>query len=361
MARRLFFLVLIATWLAANLLWGDEWKFTDLGDLGGDEGFGKSSQALGISSDGLLVCGDSIAAAVLGITRGTEAFLWNQPGPMKGIGTLAEQPFFSSARAASREGRVIVGESRTAEGRRAFRWTAAEGMVSLGLLPRHDESLAFGVSGDGETIVGECRSREGTTAFRWSTGQRMVELSGLPGGRQRSTALAISDDGKVLVGQGESQQGPETCVWAAEGGPTGLGDLPGGRFESVAYAVSADGSVIVGRSYSDNGPEAFRWTPQHKMLGLGDLAGGPFQSVAFAVSADGQTIVGQATTTSGSEAFLWTPATGMQALGGLLQQKGLATGWLLREARGVSADGKRIVGIGQAPGNKQTAWLVDMR
>ncbi len=356
MARRLFFLVLAATWLLANLLWGAEWKFTDLGNLGGDEGGGKSSQTWGISRDGSIVVGDSISAALLGVPKGTEAFVWQSPGRMQGLGTLAAQPFFSSARAASRQGRVIVGESRTANGLLAFRWTAQQNLEPLDLLPRHDESVAYAVSGDGTIIVGECRGREATTAYRWTEAEGPQPLSGIPGGRPRSTAYAISDKGAVIVGQCDSQQGSVACLWNDASAVRGLGDLPGGRVASVAYGVSADGTVVVGSSFGEQGAEAFRWTDGDKMMGIGDLPGGDFFSTAYAVSADGQTIVGQATTDRGSEAFVWTATTGMQSLQSLLKPKELPRGWQLVEARGISDDGQRIVGIGAIDVGQNTKW-----
>ena len=137
-----------------------------------------------------------------------------------------------------------------------------------------------------------------------------------------------------------------------------MGALEGGQFGSVAYGVSGDGTVIVGQSHSGQGSEAFRWTAQHGMVGLGDLSDGEFRSAAFAISDDGGTIVGQATGTAGPEACLWTPAAGMRSIHREVHARNLAPGWQLHEARGVSAAGRVVVGIGRNPRGETAAWLV---
>ena len=55
-----------------------------------------------------------------------------------GLGDLPGGPFHSRPVGVSGDGRVVVGWSLsddTSDGREAFRWTAAEGMVALGRLP----------------------------------------------------------------------------------------------------------------------------------------------------------------------------------------------------------------------------------
>jgi probable HAF family extracellular repeat protein len=354
MFRRIFLVVLLFSWLLANLLWGDEWTFTPLGNLGGDLGLGKTSRAMAVSADGVAVVGESPATAGLGITPGDEAFLWMRPGPMQNLGVLSKEAFFSSATAVSLEGRVVVGKSRTPEGDRAFRWTRQQGMASLGTLPGHTQSTAHGVSGDGTIVVGES-SLDLEMAFRWSADSGMIALGDLPGGEKRSVALAISHDGTTIVGFGIGQRGREAFRWTG-GAMQPLGDLTGGDYVSTALAVSVDGNVVVGESASAEGWEAFRWT-RDGMTGLGDLSGGSFHSAAFGVSADGDRIVGLATSEDGSDAFLWTPQTDMQSLTRLLQQQGLAQGWRLLYARGISGDGSVIVGTGRDPEGRESAWM----
>ena len=73
----------------------------------------------------------------------------------------------------SADGSVVVGWGSSALGREAFRWSAAEGMVGLGLLPGGDRSRAYGVSADGSIIVGTARNADGiTVGFVWTSRNR---------------------------------------------------------------------------------------------------------------------------------------------------------------------------------------------
>lgn len=355
--KRAVWLTLLVSCLPANLLLAADWEFFALGNLGGSDGFGKNSQALGVSGDGRYVVGDSLATAGLGITTGTEALLWTKPDSITRLGTLTSENVYSSARAVSSGGRVVVGVSQTADGKRAFRWSRTDGMTSLGVLSSHDESVAWSVSTDGTVIAGTSSSLSEELAFRW-TGGKMTSLGDLPGGNRESAALCVSRDGATIVGHSHSENGTEAFIWSTDG-MRGLGDLPGERFASRAFAVSADGGAVVGDSYSQKGIEAFRWTRETGMTGLGDLPGSVFRSKANGVSADATTIVGMATSKEGSEAFIWEPETKMQSLDHILKQQGLADGWRLQKACGISDDGSVIIGIGQNPQGETAGWIAE--
>ena len=87
--------------------------------------------------------------------------------------------------------------------------------------------------------------------------------------------------------------------------------------------------------------------------------GGAFFSDAWDASFDGSVIVGESASAFGVEAFIWTPSTGMRALKDLLETEyGLdLTGWTLTSARGISADGRTIVGEGINPLGFDEAWI----
>jgi probable HAF family extracellular repeat protein len=142
----------------------------------------------------------------------------------------------------------------------------------------------------------------------------------------------------------------------------GLGDLPGGGFQSWAYGASSDGSVVVGFGTSAAGREAFRWTAAGGMVGLGDLPGSFFDSTAYAVSGDGSAIVGASNGAFGPDAFVWTEANGMERPFDVLVANGATglEGWLLREARAISADGRWVVGYGVNPRGVDEAFLADL-
>ncbi len=313
------------------------------------------SAAYGVSADGSVVVGQSRSAS------GLEAFRWTSGGGMVGLGDLPGGDFYSEAVAVSADGSVVVGQSRSASGLEAFRWTSSGGMSGIGDLPGGSfSSNARAVSADGAVVVGEGSSKQGIQAFRWTSGDGMVELSDLPGGSfSNASAWGASADGSVVVGVGFSQQGIEAFRWTSGGGMVGLGDLPGGEVNSYALGVSADGSVIVGRGNSASGSEAFRWTSGGGIVGLGDLPGGIFHSEAVAVSADGSVVVGPSTSALGIEAFRWTSDGGMVNLRDFLVEHGVSnlTDWTLIWASGVSADGNTIVGFGTNPDGYQEAWI----
>lgn len=315
-----------------------------------------------LSDDGLVLVGDRIASPF-----GNEAFYWTAAEGVIGLGDLYPGWVGSFAQSVSADGSVIVGycgysylsDMVTHYTYEAFSWTAETGMVGLGDLHGGSfHSQAYGVSADGSVIVGLGKSDLGDEAFRWTQTGGMVGLGDLPGGSFGSRAYSVSADGSVVVGYSKSTSGDEAFRWSAETGIVGLGDLPGGDFLSQAYCISADGSVIAGYSKSTSGSEAFRWTSETGMVGLGDLDGGNFYSVAESISADGSVIVGYSVSDSGGEAFYWTADEGMQSLTDILKDAGLdLTGWSLKGAIAVSADGLTVVGRGTNPDGNNEAWI----
>lgn len=131
---------------------------------------------------------------------------------------------------------------------------------------------------------------------------------------------------------------------------------------SAAWAVSADGSVVVGHGHTFSGTEPFRWTSSGGMVTLGHLFG-EFVDYAGGVSADGSVVVGRGGVLYpgyefGFEAFIWDTTNGMRELDVVLTDLGLdLAGWELREAWGVSADGRVVVGHGRNPSGQREAWI----
>lgn len=327
--------------------------FSGLGDLPGGT---FTSEARGVSDDGTVVVGRGRSGS------GDEAFRWSAcHAEMVGLGDLAGGSFSSKADGVSADGSVVVGQSSSTSGLEAFRWTSA-GMTGLGdLAGGAFVSDAFATSADGSVIVGLGSSGSGAETIRWTQGGGMVGLGDLPGGAFECQAYGVSADGSVAVGYGNSSSGRETIRWTEAGGMVGLGDLPGDGLGSSAYGVSADGSVIVGYGNSASGSEAARWTFDGASIqGLGDLPGGIFSSLAQGVSRDGSVVVGNSAADSPQQAFIWDAARGMRDLWCVLTQDyGVdLTGWLLADAKAVSADGRTIVGTGTNPSSNQEAWRV---
>lgn len=322
------------------------------------------------------------------------------------MGDLPGGSFQSRAFDVSDDGSVVVGESTGAMGVQAVRWTVGGGIIGIGDLSGGDfDSHALSVSGDGTTIVGRSSSDAGEQAFRWTAGSGIVGLGDLAGGGFWSSATGVSTNGSVIVGGGTVGEGLKAYHWTAENGMTALGYLPNGQAESWASAVSADGSMTVGTARGQyGGYEAFvSTTPPTILVGLGDPVGGSFGSYAYGISGNGTVVFGQgASAFDGNEACYWTSATGWVGLGTpssavwsstadgsllvgeafidgvycayiwdrstglgspledyLSTNHGLVMGdWHLSVARGISADGRALVGYGTNANGETEGWVI---
>ena len=363
MGKRRFITILVATFILSILSSiVQAASFQGLGHLGGKP---MQSIASAISDDGLTVVGHS------GGEYNSEAFRWTQLEGMIGLGDLPGGRFESRAYCASANGSVIGGFGAHLiiipgphDVRESFRWTETTGMIGLGVLYGGNDERALGVSDDGLIMVGAAH-RQGywPVAYRWTEEGGKELFLGI---EQPSSAHAVSGDGTVIVGcvypdwtHPDYNWGPEKAFrWTETDGLVLLGFLSGGDY-SCAMDISNDGSCIVGYSESTSGDEAFRWTQTEGMIGLGDLPGGIFASCPCAVSADSSVIVGYGHTSSGQEAFIWNAYDGIRNLkDALVSDYGLnLTDWTLVHARGISADGLKIVGFGVNPDGYEEAWI----
>ncbi len=350
--RALLALVLLLA-LAAPAAHGQSASFQGLGFLG----TGSSSVATGVSADGAIVVGSGSTAI------GGRAFRWTAAGGMVDLG-IPTGGGSSNGTAISADGSAIAGTANFQQGLEAFRWTAASGIVLIGNPPPGESSHtdAFGISADGLVVVGRGFFLPNeTAAFRWTAAGGMVNLGRLPGAQFGSSAQGASADGAVVVGSSSSASNDQAFRWTAAGGMVGLGVLPGRQFSSAA-AVSPDGAVVVGSSQINGASEAFRWTATGGMVGLGDLPGGtPGTTGATAVSADGSVVVGFGSDSNGRQGFIWTGAEGLRSLrGSLVAALGpdsvAIAGWTQLVPAGLSADGRSIVGSGTNPQGQTEAW-----
>ncbi|UCC30777.1 MAG: hypothetical protein JSU86_00585 [Phycisphaerales bacterium] len=339
--------------------------FEGLGDLPG--GFCES-EAWGISEDGITVAGWSWSGDPdLGDgPLGFEAMRWDRDTGIQGLGGLPGRPD-SRALDVAASGTVVVGWARWANNTsesRAFRWTDVEGMTDLGVFSSDvGFSIAAAVSSDGNTVVGW--AREGTSgvwqAFRWRHSTGMQHLTGMPSS-PASVASDISADSNVIVGR----VGNEPYRWTEDLGPEFLGVIDDVFAETrEGVFVSGDGSTIVGSAVEAGTIEpriGFRWTRAEGfvLLPLPSFARGVHPQ---AVSYDGSVVVGY--TVDDNEyywvrPFIWDNATGIRNLKDvLIQEYGLCevAAWSLGYGRGVSADGRSIVGAGVNPDGNGEAWL----
>ena len=190
------------------------------------------------------------------------AFLYSG-GNYTDLGTVAST-FISTATSVSADGSVVVGYSGVLGGgtttipyaNASFYWTAATGMVDMGL-PRdqYNESFAFDISSDGYMIVGKMyNGNDGDHAYIYdrATGQtydlqNVLASNGVTGASNWSrlySANAISGNsttGYNIVGQGLI--GGETRAFLIKGLTT-LTPVP----EPSTYALATIASVLMALS-----------------------------------------------------------------------------------------------------------------
>jgi len=330
MKRKSSLLVVVVLFFISNSCSLATVSFQGLGYLPGSF---PSSEATGVSGDASVEVGHSHNAG----------FWWTEDTGMVGYAS-------TWGGTASYDGSVIASTRRDWH---AFTWTSEEGMYLMAndMTIPDSYSIASDVSYDGSVVVGQTKSFGGFRAFRWIPGVG-VQILGDIGAR----GFGVSPDGGTVVGQIDGGN-REAFRWTESGGIVGLGTL-NGSIESAAYGITEDGLTIVGRCFSGR-DEAFLWNESVGMIGLGDLPGGSFSSWAKDVSADGSLIVGCSKTDIGWEAFLWNESNGMRNLKEVLEDdfKLNLTGWTLTWANGVSADGTTIVGRGYNLAGYREAWI----
>jgi probable HAF family extracellular repeat protein len=316
-------------------------SFQGLGFLPG----GVNSFATDVSGDGKVIVGWS------GFENGSvRAWRWTAATGLVDIGDLGGGA--AEAHAVSADGNTIVGRSWDASQQQtAFRWRAGLGMQPVPILEASD------VSGDGSVVIG--------FAIRWTEAGGSELLPNFGGGS--TFAEATSEDGSIITGSSVKDAscgfrfGP-TCHrafrWTRAGGLQDIGHL--GGLESVGRGMNPTGSVIVGESRNkDLWWNAFRWTASSGMVNMKTL-GGP-QSAAYDASSDGSVIVGKSLTTSSTaseRAFRWTSNRQMQDLKRELLDHGVSSvqNWTLMWARAVSNDGTVIAGAARNPQLQFEAW-----
>lgn len=323
-----------------------------------------SSRAYGVSADGRYVVGDSTTAGNVNF----QAFRWSVQSGIETLG-VASGGSVSQAIAASANGSVIVGRSPAPFPPGSFgtaaaaRWTSSTGMVNLGnyfTSSTYQTQGATGISSDGSAVVGNALfiGNNQSYGFRW-TADGFRTLGSLAGGNYAS-ATGISGNGLRAVGFSGSASGERAVRWDVTSGaggisPSSLGVLSGGTY-STATAISIDGLSIVGFGNTGGVTVPWRWTESGGMMSLG-LPAGATEARARAVNIDGSVVVGNTNSLAQSRAFVWTSAIGSVDLNTYLPTLGLdLTGWSLRTATGVSADGRVIVGSGVFGGVEQ-AWV----
>lgn len=238
-----------------------------------------------------------------------------------------------------------------------YRLTSTAQWLLPQALPFH-HARANATSASGSVIVGYIAEGTEHQAFRW-TSAGLVRLGDLPLGHVASSAADVSADGSVVVGTGKAGDHYEGFHWTAATGMLSLGLTPGDT-SSDARSVSRDGKVVVGQVSGPTGAFASRWTAASGLVRLPQVPGAQI-SGAVATSGDGKVAVGFANLSGELATWLWSEADGTRLISEILAAQGVdLSGWYLEYVSAISADGKTILGSGNAPGVGRTGWLVTL-
>jgi len=223
----------------------------------GSSGCGILRGASAFSDDGKVVAGYHQPDPTLQ-SPPTPGFIWSEPGTLYEL-TPMPGTTGCSVSALSRDGTVAFGSCSDPTAAppgppaKAFRWTAASGMVALG-----ENAYYHDTTPDGRIAMG--RDDVANVLHRWTaaTGDVVLDPAGSALDPARySTSMtmgSLSDDGSSVYGRAlriDSQPGfeeerPEDAfVWSTARGFVVLDTLPGYDVSTI-YGASPDGSVQVG-------------------------------------------------------------------------------------------------------------------
>jgi uncharacterized membrane protein len=249
--------------------WTADGTFQGLGDLPGGA---FNSAAFDVSANGSVVVG--FGGIAFEGQNTVQAFRWTEAGGM----TPIVEPR-TTAHATSANGSVVAGTmgSQTVVGYVA---DTASGLTHSVFLPNAFNDVPQALSADGSVVVGFSEFRVGLSgfrneAFRWTEAEGTVSLLGP---NSNSVAYDVSADGTAIVGA--NGNGP--FYWTAESGALNLRELLvslgtanlDGWELGAAFGISADGRTVVGSGQHNNGPvQAWVATiPEPSTIGLAIIA-----------------------------------------------------------------------------------------
>jgi probable HAF family extracellular repeat protein len=246
-----------------------------------------------------------LPAAVLGLALAANAVAQAPPVSFTLLGSLNGPNGFAIATGISDDGTTVVGSSSPPASRaHAFRWTAATGMVDLGVAAPNDSSGATGVSGDGSVVAGTASSSFSLTteAFHVTPAGGIQGLGRLVGDTH-SDAYGIDASGDVVVGSSSSNVTPQSAVFWFRGVIQALPKLDPND-GTYATCVADTGGVMAGVIWSP-GPRAVRWDGGGIALlsPLPNMSPPHTQSDAIAISSLGDVIVGGSWSPAGSNPY----------------------------------------------------------
>ncbi|QDX82312.1 hypothetical protein B9N43_14330 [Denitratisoma sp. DHT3] len=238
------------------LVW-ENGALTQLPNLNTSAGSVQQGFARAVSDDGSMVAGESYSGTVY-TGGGLHAVRWAKSGGSWSAPQDLQGNGFSATRVLDMDaaGNTVVGYGAHGDlTNEAYRWTAATGMVGLGLLAEHlggqyPTSRATGVSADGSVVTGYSTSNgDDKRAFRWTAAGGMVNLGTLSGGTY-SMGNDINADGTVIVGSADQPVVVNGVTQNFTGG-TGFRWTQASGMQSVAAWLTANGVDVGKNTFSD--------------------------------------------------------------------------------------------------------------
>lgn len=334
----------------------DTARFVALGDLPGGE---FASTVYDVSSDGQVVVGFSIGS------DGDEAVRWTEATGLQGLGGPQSQ-----AHSISPDGRRIVGsiaDDSYQGGRAGVLWQEGEPFVRLtgASAPAGGPPMFLFVDGtvalNSGLVYGTCiqyGAYGDPLRCRWDPPMSLTAL-GLG-------HVYAADEGGSYAGDERSERHAPLKTWAVADGarlpyPEGADcSSPISGCMASVRAFSRDrtfvGTANVPKSTDTTLPPVLYETAWFNVNGstaesaaqrLPDLDGGEDAAGAYAIDAAGRVIAGFGSDGDGKQAVLWIEGA-IMSLEDVFRAHGgkLPEGFVLREVRAMSADGRTFVGNG---------------
>ena len=218
-------------------------------------------------------------------------------------------------------------------------------------------SEANDISADGTKVIGSVFI-QGVTLdyhpFQWTAAGGMVDLGIIENSRTNKT-LRISDDGSTVVGWFQGATGRVPAVWRGPG--TGARVLAAG-IDGEATAVNRNGTCIAGTAPAYG---IWLWKSGQGAQLLGGVAG--TADVAAAAISDDCTTVFMNTANPSYGAWVWTQGVGMRSFANYVVSRGVSqsaiNGWSFQHSYAMTPDAKVFAGSGYDLNDLPPAFITD--
>ena len=310
---------------------------------------GDGAYAVGVSGDGKTTLGAEASHQ--------EPLYWigNQV-PIALASPIGDPDGFSGA---SDDGSLLVGSVSTSSGTQGFTFRPYGPVYTL--IPNPTGSIAANgtdVSADGSVILGLALLSTGNNRAFVQRGTSQILLPERTPDT-RAITNALSSDGAYAVGSSDGYP----VRWSTNGTRSLLVLT---QALGIADDANDDGTVVVGRTFDGDTAQAFRWTAKGGAVPLGLSVPRDEEFGALAVSGDGNTVIGTVRDAQFNQRpFRWTSGGEILYLSDLFGSTMVFGGLLYPYAKGVSRDGKTIVGGGQDPATSgalgSRVWRLTLR